>query len=306
MNPALRVALYLVLLASTAFFGHRFAQGYAARVQKAASRTAIDENPAPPEATNTAAANGNDAANASTNTPAPVTTNVANAAESATNDVAAAGTNTVATPQAQAAKNAAPATEQPIGLFAAIALGSLIGLGLLVAHDVSHYVANRTHKALYNEEGGEFTDPVYDQAEQAWANGEHLEAIRMMREYLAENPREIHVAFRIAEIYEKDLANNLAAALEYEEILKAKLSAERWGWAAIHLCNLYNRMNQPHKAEALLQRIVAEYGATAAARKARERLGLPEDAEVTPAGEVAEAPPAEASHLPPGFRPKKR
>lgn len=308
MNPALRVALYLVLLASTAFFGHRFAQGYAARVQKAANRNAVDEAPAQPvESTNaTAAVTPGDNAAAGTNTPAVANTNLAGTAEASTHDVAAAGTNTVAAPPAQAAKPAPAAADQPIGLFAAVALGSLIGIGLLVAHDVSHYVANRTHKALYNEEGGDFTDPVYDQAEQAWANGEHLEAIRMMREYLAENPREIHVAFRIAEIYEKDLANNLAAALEYEEILKAKLSGERWGWAAIHLCNLYNRMNQPDKAEALLQRIVADYGATAAARKARERLGLPEDAEVTTAGEVAEAPPAETSHLPPGFRPKKR
>ena len=56
-----------------------------------------------------------------------------------------------------------------------------------------------------------------------------------MREYLLKNPREQHVSLRIAEIYEKDLANPLAAALEYEEVLKQKLPAERWGWAAIHL-----------------------------------------------------------------------
>ena len=34
-----------------------------------------------------------------------------------------------------------------------------------------------------------------------------------MREYLKKNPREQHAALRIAEIYEKDLQNNLAAAL---------------------------------------------------------------------------------------------
>src|SRR5437764_6258662 len=105
-----------------------------------------------------------------------------------------------------------------------------------------------------------------------WANGDHLEAIKIMREYLAKNPREQHVAIRIAEIYEKDLNNNLAAALEYEEVLKHKLQPERWGWAAIHLCNLYFRLNQEQKAHDLLRRIVNEYPTTPAAEKARKRL----------------------------------
>src|SRR6266540_2284702 len=94
-----------------------------------------------------------------------------------------------------------------------------------------------------------------------WADGHHLEAIRLMREYLQKNPREQHVALRIAEIYEKDLQNYLAAALEYEEVLKHKLPPERWGWAAVHLCNLYtSKLNHSDKAIILLQRIVTEYG----------------------------------------------
>jgi len=32
---------------------------------------------------------------------------------------------------------------------------------------------------------------------------QHLEAVRLMREYYNKNPREVHVALRIAEIYEK-------------------------------------------------------------------------------------------------------
>src|SRR2546429_1455339 len=46
-------------------------------------------------------------------------------------------------------------------------------------------------------------------------SGNFLEAIQLMRDYLKQNPREQHVALRIAEIYEKDLQNFLAAALEY-------------------------------------------------------------------------------------------
>src|SRR6185369_5766560 len=120
-------------------------------------------------------------------------------------------------------------------------------------------------------------DPEYDEAESAWAKGDYLDSIQLMRDYYKRNPREVHVALRIAEIYESNLGNYLAAALEYEEVLKKQLPAERWGWAAIHLANLYSgKLNRTEEAAALLRRIAEEYGQTAAAKKARERLGLPE------------------------------
>lgn len=184
----------------------------------------------------------------------------------------------------------------------------VVGLGLLIGHDVSHYLGNRVLKGLYNEEGEGIANPEYELAEQEWADGHHLEAIRLMREYLNKNPREQHVALRIAEIYEKDLFNPLAAALEYEEVLKHKLAPERWGWAAIHLCNLYTKLNQPDKMVALLRRIDAEYHETPAAEKARKRLeelGLPLVAEeATPAQEAPEMP-SPGPKLPPGFSLKK-
>lgn len=160
---------------------------------------------------------------------------------------------------------------------------SVVALGFLLGHDLTHHLGNRVLKGLYNDEGEGLINPEYEQAEQVWADGDHLEAIRLMREYLNKNPREQHVAIRIAEIYERDLHNNLAAALEYEEILKQRLAPERWGWSAIHLCNLYFRLNQPEKAFAWLRRIDAEYGETAAAEKARQRLALYD------AGEAEEA-----------------
>jgi hypothetical protein len=133
-----------------------------------------------------------------------------------------------------------------IGLYAVAMFGVLIALGVLAAHDVSTFMAQRAHKLLHNEEGEGIVDVDYDHAEQVWADGDHLGAIRLMREYLEKNPREVHVMVRIAEIYEKDLGNFLAAALEYEEILKHKLPAERWGWSAIHLVNLYyGKLDKP-------------------------------------------------------------
>jgi hypothetical protein len=172
-----------------------------------------------------------------------------------------------------------PATATYEGYSRAMTFGVLffimvVGLGLFVGHDLSQYFGNRTLKALYNDEGVGQQDPEYEQAEQVWADGHHLDAIRLMREFLQKNPREQHVALRIAEIYEKDLQNYLAAALEYEEVLKHNLPRERWGWAAIHLCNLYLKLGQPDKTMALLRRIDAEYGETQAAEKARKRLAL--------------------------------
>lgn len=194
------------------------------------------------------------------------------------------------------------------GFFAMI-----IGLGLLIGHDVAQMAANRAMKVMYNDEGEGLKNPEYEMAEQVWADGRHLEAIGMMRDYLKKNPREQHVALRIAEIYEKDLGNPLAAALEYEEVLTKKLPPERWGWAAIHLCNLYFKLEQEGKAVAMLRRIDAEHGETAAAEKARKRLAQMEEAGTLPA-EVTDAavetppeePPAQkpGSKLPPGFGPK--
>ena len=166
---------------------------------------------------------------------------------------------------------------------------TIVILGFLLSHDVTNYFGNRVLMGLYNDEGEGVANPDYENAEQEWADGHHLDAIRLMRDYLQKNPKEQHVAIRIAEIYEKDLGNNLAAALEYEEVLKHKLPPERWGWSAIHLCNLYFRLNQPAKALELLRRIDAEYGQTAAAEKARKRLAL---YETEKAGELAEESPA--------------
>jgi len=181
--------------------------------------------------------------------------------------------------EAAAVKPAVVAAHSHMGLYGACALLSLITIGLMVGHDVSHYLADRAHKALFNEELEGVANPEYEQAEQVWADGDHLEAVRLMREYLLKNPREQHVALRIAEIYEKDLKNPLAAALEYEEVLTKKLPPDNWGWAAIHLCNLYYHLNKPEKAVALLRRIDNDYPETAAAEKARKRLALYEAGE---------------------------
>ncbi|HXG47339.1 MAG TPA: hypothetical protein VNO52_06925 [Methylomirabilota bacterium] len=238
--------------------------------------------------------------------PVPVpaaSTNAPMATASDTNMVAAAGVD-------EEAPRRAPRMGR-VMTYGSLAFASLVGLGLLVARDVSRYVANRVDDFIFNDDLKGVHDPEYEEAERVWANGQHLEAIQLMRDYLKRHPREQYVALRIAEIYETNLGNYLAAALEYEEILKKKLPPERWGWAAIHLANLYSgKLNKPEQATALLRRIADEFGQTAAAKKARERLGLPEPlaTPVAPAAGLAPEPappsPPPAGNLPPGFRPK--
>lgn len=309
---------YVVLIVGALVFGHRFIDAYAKRADAAARRyDAIDHQTSTREALSTPTAPGEtNVSSAGVETNEPPAGSITNAAVTVTNMAIAetAPSNAIPTTETSSPKPAVTAAP-PLGLSAAITLAAVVGLALLLAQDLSRFVAERIHQSLHDDEGKVMGNPEYEQAEQVWANGDYLEAIRLFREFLARNPRQVHVALRIAEIYEKDLSNNLAAALEYEEILKRKLDPERWGWAAIHLCNLYNRIGQPAKAEALLRRIVDEYGETAAAAKARDRLATiesesqPQPAEqpAQPSISAATSPGTDAGpKLPPGFRPKKR
>jgi hypothetical protein len=190
----------------------------------------------------------------------------------------------------------------------------VVVLGVIGAYDIVRFMGDSAEEFLFSDAEEEKPDPEYLAAEKICPEGDPLEAIRLLREYYQKNPRDTKAAVRIAEIYDKDLKNQLAAVLEYEEVLKLRLSPDRWGWVAIHLCNLYSKMREPDKAVALLRRIANEYGETSAAEKARERLAkFDPDFETQPAEEKLartppEAPPPSAgppaSNLPPGFRPK--
>jgi TolA-binding protein len=287
MNPKWKLTAYAVLLILSAWFGHCFYSNYSA-VTKSAADAGADAPAVPPETSTNANADNpttNNNNNPVTNVLATLDTNVS--ATSNTNAAATPDTNAppiqtnAAAPPREIVKKPAPPVDLRSARGAMIAylaalVGALIGLGLLVAHDVSQFAGSQAVEYFFGDAADAIRDPEYERAEAAWANGKHLEAIQLMRDFLQKNPREIHAALRIAEIYEKDLKNLLAAALEYEEVLKHKLPAERWGWAAVHLCNLYSKLNKSSQALALLHRVADEYPKTAAAKKARARLGLAE------------------------------
>jgi TolA-binding protein len=372
MNPKLKLTAYAVLVILCACFGRGFYSNYAAATKPVPDIGSVGPAATPDDSTNAntnnatnavAATNAapssdsNSVANSDTNTASSPDANAAAESTTNTNTAAMLGTNITNAaetkssrkstnahpPVVQAAKIAAPAPDASAArgsmiTYLAAFVGSVIGLGLLIAYDVTQIVGTQAVDFLFNDAGEGQRDPEYERAEAEWANGKFLDAIQLMRDFLKKHPREIYAALRIAEIYEKDLKNPLAAALEYEEVLKHKLPAERWGWAAIHLCNLYSRLNQSDKALALLRRVADDYPKTGAAKKARVRLGIAEpEPEVVEeaAGEAEEsetmdgrpiasiearppeleprqpsapepdAPEAAKPSLPPGFRKKK-
>jgi len=310
MIVKLKVAAYVVLIALAIWFGREFYSSYTKIGQTGGSPATnagpeLATNPAPELVTNAATGQSNPAVPGPS---PPVITNPSTNNAVATNE--AGGSNVVQMPVPPApaatnlaASNAAAALNAAAGVLApnaaqggrsvsylAAFVGALVGLGVLIAYDLTQFFGARAVGYLFDDRGEGMRDPEYERAEQTWVNGKPLEAIEMMREYLKTHPREQYVAFRIAEIYEKDLQNDVAASLEYEEVLKKRLPAERWGWGAIHLCNLYSRLGRQDEVKALLQRIARDYPRTSAARKARRNLGLPEpdDLEAAPAAEPEE------------------
>lgn len=301
MNNQVKIILYIVFLTGACVFGSLFYHSYTSAAARAAEEksdpvVASETNTPPTLATNA--------------TPAPTLTNATNVA-TATNTVNATNTVSATNPASVTTASAASGGRhygRMMG-FGSAAFAFVVGLAMLIANDFSRFMANRAEVLLFNDDGAPMKNPDYDEAEQVWTDGRHLEAIQLMRDILKKNPREQHIALRIAEIYEKDLGNPLAAALEYEEVLKQKLTPDRWAWSAIHLANLYSgKLNKIDEAVALLRRIVAERGGTPAAEKARLRLAQldvgtdPEPAAEAPA--PAPAPANPSSKLPPGFRPR--
>lgn len=317
MKPAAKGLLYVLFLAIASVCFGRFRSEYS----KASARDVVRDGRVAQAVAEESRDPGVDVPPEATTSPTNATSVATPPKDGATSPPAATKTNAVATTTAPPAKAASPGNSQAFYLSGFV-LG-MLGLAGLLAWDVSQFVARKAAHGLGVDLAPIQGDPEYDAAEEAWANGDHLGAISLLRDFLKRRPNQQHAALRIAEIYEKDLGNHLAAALELEEVLQKRLPREKWGWTAIHLANLYSgKLNQTDKALELLHRIVESHAETAAARKARQRLGIPEPQEPamaprTPApidevpspdasapGEPAPAP--EDDSLPKGFKMKKK
>ena len=159
-----------------------------------------------------------------------------------------------------------------MGYFAGMLI-SILTFAFFVARDVGNLAGSRFAVGYYNKSAKSEKADLYEEAEQLWADGAYIESIDSLRNYIEKYPGEFHAHQRIAEIYENDLASYRAAAMEYESILTMELSPKRWGWAAIHLCNLYSgKLGETEKALALLRRVADECADTTPGEKARDRL----------------------------------
>ena len=159
-----------------------------------------------------------------------------------------------------------------MGYFAGMLI-SILTFAFFVARDVGNLAGNRFAIGYFSKSAKSEKADLYEEAEQLWADGAYIESIDALRNYVEKYPGEFHAHQRIAEIYENDLASYRAAAMEYESILTMELSAKRWGWAAIHLCNLYSgKLGETEKALNLLRRVADECADTTPGQKALERL----------------------------------
>src|SRR6185312_6761135 len=77
-------------------------------------------------------------------------------------------------------------TDYHLGAWGAGLVVSVIVLGLLLAHEASQFFGNRALKVLYNDDAVGAANPGYEKAEEEWANGNFLDAIQLMRDYLRE------------------------------------------------------------------------------------------------------------------------
>ncbi len=168
--------------------------------------------------------------------------------------------------------NRAGASESKVMVYFGGFVLAVVGLGLLCAYDIAHHFGWRVQEWFLQGGRPALATAEMEQAQQLRAEGRPLDAIGVLREFVQQHPHEWEVMARIAEIYNHDLGNYLAAALEYEELIKHKLPAEQWAWSALHLAKLYGRLDQPEKSLALLERLENEYGRTVAARRAHKAI----------------------------------
>lgn len=294
MNAPVKIALYAILLIAAAYFGIQAKQSLPSattntRDAELEAASDIGGAYAPPEATVPIS-------NPNPETPEPDTQPPSESPE-----------NTVTSGEAVDSQPAVSEQRGKLfrnGFFMALCI---IGLGILAASDLSALIGQKAVDLLYNDDAPPLKSEMYEEGETLWTKGDYLGAIETFRLYYKKHPREIHALRRIAEIYEGDLKNYVAAAMEYEAILELPLPEHRWAWTALHLHNLYvKHLDRKDDAVELLKRVVTEHPGTAGGEKAAQRLrSLGYEIEIVDESLSPDDTDAETdSPLPKGFRPK--
>ena len=114
--------------------------------------------------------------------------------------------------------------------------------------------------------------PAWWKSERLCKAGEADEAVCVLREAALKHPRQWRLNVRIAEIYQHDLNNPLAAALEYEELLKRRLPRPARAWLMVRLAACYLVLRRAGESTAMLRAVIEQFPKTPAAKKAEQRL----------------------------------
>jgi len=145
-------------------------------------------------------------------------------------------------------------------------------LAMFMAWDVAQFLGWQAERLFLG--GGRLSrlTPVWWTSERLRKEGNANEAVRVLRETFESRPRQWRLSVRIAEIYQHDLDNPLAAALEYEELLKRRLPRPARAWLMVRLAACYLLLRRADDAAAKLREVMRKFPHTPAAEKAGRRL----------------------------------
>lgn len=169
------------------------------------------------------------------------------------------------------AAGSTPDTSRAYALFAVYLLTGA-ALALFLAWDVSQFFGWQAERLFLG--GGRLASftPALWKAERLRQQDQPLEAVRTLREQLVAHPRQWRLAVRIAEIYQHDLNNPLAAALEYEELLKRRLPRPARAWIMVRLAGCHRVLRRMDESAETLRQVIEQFPRTPAAEKAARRL----------------------------------
>jgi tetratricopeptide (TPR) repeat protein len=161
-----------------------------------------------------------------------------------------------------------------------VAFGFLLTVvGFLFAQNIGDVLRFRMNQKIqyvdeYSEKNEDAERGIY-----LLRKGKHQQALEILRKIVQADPEAWEAQLAIAEHYDKTKENWTQAASDYEDLLQMEMPAEKWGWTAIRLCNIYTgKLDEIGRALLILKRLSIELPETAAGAKAQKRLAMVEAA----------------------------
>lgn len=153
-----------------------------------------------------------------------------------------------------------------------------IAFAFLFAWDFCRLLADRGVDTLFDMNGRPEQAAAFHKAELIRRQGVPYEAIEFLRDHLHTHRRDTHAGLLIEEIYEQDLCNPLAAALEYEEMLTWRIPKERWAKLTVRAAAIYARdLGRTDRCVELMREVIAKCPGTPSAASAAKRIALNDD-----------------------------